>query len=85
MIECDEMWSFVAKKNNKQWIWIAKDRETGLVVGLYIGTRGREGAQGLWDSLPVVYQERAICYTDFWESYDCILGSLGFPVALYCH
>lgn len=72
VIECDEMWSFVAKKHNKQWIWIAKDRETGLVVGLYIGTRGREGAQGLWDSLPVVYQERAICYTDFWESYDCI-------------
>jgi hypothetical protein len=49
VIECDEMWSFVAQKHSKQWVWIAKDRETGLVVGLYIGTRGREGAQGLWD------------------------------------
>jgi len=22
-IECDEAWSFVANKNNKQWIWLA--------------------------------------------------------------
>jgi hypothetical protein len=24
-IECDEMWSFVGTKKNKQWIWLALD------------------------------------------------------------
>ena len=29
--EIDEMWSFVGSKSNKQWIWIALDRETRQV------------------------------------------------------
>jgi len=76
VIECDELWSFVGKKLVKQWIWIAKDRMTGYVVGLYIGSRGVEGAQGLWDSLPIKYQEHASCYTDFWESYRKIFPAI---------
>jgi hypothetical protein len=24
-IQCDEMWSFVGDKDNKQWIWLAID------------------------------------------------------------
>ena len=32
-IECDEMWSFVQSKKNKQWIWLAIDRETKEIVG----------------------------------------------------
>ena len=27
-IECDEMWSFVGNKENKIWIWLAKDINT---------------------------------------------------------
>jgi len=26
-IECDEAWSFVGNKNNKQWIWLALDKD----------------------------------------------------------
>jgi len=32
--------------------------------------RDRNGAQGLWDSLPPVYQQHAAIYTDFWKSYN---------------
>ena len=32
-IQCDEMWSFVTCKNNKQWIWLAIDIDTKEIVG----------------------------------------------------
>jgi hypothetical protein len=30
--EADEMWSFVQKKANKQWIWIAMDAKTRQII-----------------------------------------------------
>jgi IS1 family transposase len=65
-----EMWSFVANKKNKQWIWLALDIETKEIVGVYIGERSRKGAEGLWKSLPALYRQCAMCYTDFWVAYD---------------
>jgi len=32
-IECDEAWSFVNHKGNKQWIWLALDKKTREIVG----------------------------------------------------
>jgi insertion element IS1 protein InsB len=74
-IECDEMWSFVGDKGNKQWIWLAKDIETREIVGGYVGSRDKKGAQGLWDSLPGVYRQCAVSYTDFWSAYEDIFPS----------
>lgn len=71
-VQCDEMWSFVLSKNNKQWIWLALDITTGEIVGVYIGSRDKKGAQGLWDSLPPVYRQCAVCYTDFWDAYKSV-------------
>ena len=31
-IQCDKMWSFVGKKDNKQWIWLAIDASTKEIV-----------------------------------------------------
>lgn len=31
-IQCDEVWSFVGKKPNKQWIWLALDADTGVIA-----------------------------------------------------
>ena len=53
-IQCDEMWSFVGNKDNKQWIWLGIDASTKEIVVGYIGKRDQAGAQGLWDSLPPV-------------------------------
>ncbi len=74
-IQCDEMWSFVQNKGDKQWIWLAKDIDTREIVGVYIGSRDKEGAKGLWESLPGVYRQCAVAYTDFWASYEEIFPS----------
>ncbi|MEG4574541.1 IS1 family transposase [Microcoleus sp. N3A4] len=75
-VECDELWSFVDSKQNKQWVWLAMDRETREIIGVYIGARSEEGAKQLWNSLPPVYRQCAVCYTDFWAAYACIFPSL---------
>jgi IS1 family transposase len=72
IIQCDEMWSFVGNKGNKQWIWLAIDGFTKEIVGVYIGKRYQTGAQGLWDSLPAVYRQCAVSYTDFWTAYGIV-------------
>ena len=74
-LECDEMWSFVGKSQEKVWIWLALDRDSREVLGVAFGKRDAEGARALWDSLPVVYRQCAVCYTDFWEAYKKMLPS----------
>ena len=67
------MWSFVGNKANKRWIWLALDAATREVVGVHVGGRDRAGAEGLWRSLPGVYRQCAVNYTDFWSSYEEVL------------
>ena len=69
------MWSFVGNKDEKYWIWLAIDASTREIVGANIGDRSQTGAQALWDSLPPVYRQCAVCYTDFWEAYACVFPS----------
>ena len=70
IIQCDEMWSFVGCKGNKQWIWLVIDILTKEIVGVYIGKRDEIGARGLWDSIPAVYRQCAVSSTDFWSAYQ---------------
>ncbi len=74
-MQLDEMWSFVGSKGNKQWIWLAIDADSREIVGVFVGDRSRQAAKGLWQSLPTVYRQCAICYTDFWEAYEQVLPS----------
>ena len=46
----DELWSFVQNSDNKQWVWLAIDRDAREIIGVHVGDRSREGAQALWDS-----------------------------------
>ena len=46
-IECDEIWSFVFRQKNKQWVWLAIDRDTREIVGVAIGDRHRKISQKL--------------------------------------
>ena len=66
------MWSFVEMKANKKWIWLAIDRDSREIVGVHVGSRDRLGAQELWKSLPPVYRQCAVCYSDFWSAYEQI-------------
>jgi IS1 family transposase len=83
-IQCDELWSFVDNKGNKQWVWLALDANTREIVGVYIGARDEAAARKLWESLAPVYRQcaiaqgavlKAIAYTDFWAAYGTILPS----------
>lgn len=75
ILECDELWSFVGSKRCQKWIWLAINRETREIVGMVIGSRSKATARKLWTSLPPVYRQCAVCYTDFWEAYTAILPS----------
>ena len=74
-IQCDEMWSFVGNKGNKQLIWLALDVETREIIGVHIGGRSEQGAKKLWDSLPIVYRQCAVAYTGFWRAYALVFPS----------
>ena len=71
-IQCDEMWSFVNDKGNKQWIWLAQDVRTREIVGVHVGDRSGQEARKLWESLPAVYRQCAVAYTDFWDAYALV-------------
>ena len=71
----DELWSFVDNKGNKQWVWIAIDAQTREIIGLHIGDRSAQSARKLWQSLPGIYRQCALIYTDYWESYAGVLPS----------
>jgi insertion element IS1 protein InsB len=67
--EADEMWSFVGKRANKPWIWMAMDAQTRQVIAFHVGDCRRESAQELWAKIPVAYREQAKFHTDQYEAY----------------
>lgn len=68
-LEADEMWTFVGAKDCPEWLWLAIERRTGLVVGFHLGGRNEEGALGLWLSIPEKLREKAIVFTDGLAAY----------------
>src|SRR5262249_40233605 len=55
-VEADAMGSFVQKKTNKQWVWLALDKPTRHILACHVGERSHESAQQLWANLPAVYR-----------------------------
>ena len=76
MLELDELWSFVGSKANKRWIWIALCRRTRQIVSYFIGERSQESCWRLWSWIPRNYRH-ASTFSDFWESYQTVFGTLG--------
>lgn len=72
-VQMDELWSFVDDKGNKHWVWLALDVDTREIVGCHIGDRSAESALALWQSMPGVYRQCALIYTDYWEAYEAVL------------
>ena len=71
--EVDELWSFVGRRADKQWLWLAFDKESRQVIAFYVGDRSRESARRLWQRLPAAYRERATFYSDNWEAYKGVI------------
>lgn len=72
-VQMDELWSFVDNKGNKQWVWLAIDANTREVIGCHVGDRSRTSATALWQSLPGVYRQCAVVYTDYWDAYKTVI------------
>jgi len=68
VLELDELWSFVFKKSNKRWVWIALCRRTRQVVAYFIGDRSEESCRELWKRIPEAYRQ-CCSFSDFWEAY----------------
>ena len=65
----------MGSKGCKKWIWLALDTKTREIVGVFVGSRGKAGAEGLWRSLPAFYRQCAVLYTDFWKAYAEVFPS----------
>src|SRR5262247_2245258 len=63
-VEADEMSSFVQKKANEQWIWIAIDAKSRQVIAFHVGNRSRRSAKRLWAKIPAPYRRHATFYSD---------------------
>ena len=48
-VKADEIVSFVKKKANKQWIWIAMDATTRQVIAFHMRDHSRKSAKRLWE------------------------------------
>src|SRR5215210_4376734 len=71
-LELDELWSFVLKRANKRWVWIALCRLTRQVVAYVIGDRSEASCKKLWERIPAAYRN-GHCYSDFWEAYNLVI------------
>jgi insertion element IS1 protein InsB len=72
-VEADEMASFVQKKANKPWIWIAMDAKTRQVIAFHVGDRSRKSAKRLWAKIPRAYRQQAMFYTDQYVVYEGVM------------
>jgi insertion element IS1 protein InsB len=71
--EVDELWSFVGKKANRHWVWVAMDATTREVLAFHVGDRCGQSAAALWEKIPAVSQERALFYTDHYAVYTEVI------------
>ncbi len=74
VLELDELWSFVLKKSNKRWVWIALCRRTRQVIAFYIGNRDEASCRQLWERIPASYKHCGT-YSDFWEAYQKVFAT----------
>jgi insertion element IS1 protein InsB len=71
--EADELWSFVEKKANKQWLWIVMETTTRQIIAFHVGDRSRDSAKELWANIPEVYREQATFHTDQYDAYKGVI------------
>ena len=69
----DQIWSLVGSKHGQLWWWQAIDQDRKEMIGVHVGDGSRAGARALWESLPGVYRQCALGYTDVGEAYKQVL------------
>ncbi|HEY4386498.1 MAG TPA: IS1 family transposase [Ktedonobacteraceae bacterium] len=71
VLELDEIWSFVRKKDQTRWVWMAMCRRTRHIVAFAIGDRSKATCLRFWQAIPYEYKH---CHTfsDFWPAYHYV-------------
>ncbi len=66
--ELDEMWSYVAKKENQRWLWHAIDHHSGKILAYVFG----EHKDDVFLQLKAMLEPFGITrfYTDGWGAYE---------------
>ncbi len=74
VLELDELWSFVGKKEGPVWLWSALCRRTRQIVAFVVGDRSESTCRRLWEALP---QDYRTCrrYSDGWAPYEAVFPS----------
>jgi insertion element IS1 protein InsB len=72
-VQAEAIASFVQKKANKQWIWIAMDAKTRQVIALHVGDRRRKSAKRLWAKIPGTSRQHATFYPDQYLVYEGVM------------
>lgn len=72
VLELDELWSFVLRKVNKVWVWLAMCRATRQIVACVLGDRSAKTCRRLWRAVPEAYRQ-SYCFSDFWEAYRKVI------------
>ncbi len=71
VLELDEAWSFVARRQEKRWLWTALCRRTRQIVAFVLGDRSKKTCRRLWQCIPIPYR-RCQSFSDFWEAYQAV-------------
>jgi insertion element IS1 protein InsB len=74
VLELDELWSFVGKKTEQRWVWLALCRRTRQVVAYWVGDRSQESALELWLRIPADYRHCA-SVSDGWTAYAAVFNA----------
>jgi insertion element IS1 protein InsB len=66
------LWSFVKRRVNKVWIWLALCRRTRQIVAYYCGDRSEKGCRQLWARIPSQYKQGST-YSDYYATYEKVI------------
>jgi insertion element IS1 protein InsB len=72
-VEADDMASFVQKKANKQWIWLAMDAKTHQIIAFHVRDRSRQSFKKLWAMIPQAYRQHATFSTEQYVVYQGVI------------
>ncbi len=68
VLEVDEAWSFVGKKDEKRWLWTVLCRRTRQIIAFVIGDHSEKTCRQLWEAIPEAYRQ-CQSFSDFWKAY----------------
>ncbi len=59
-LEADELWSFVGRKTNDQWLWLVFHKKSRQILAMQIGSRNKKTAELLFAKLPEALKKSSL-------------------------